>query len=79
MMLPLLRACMARTSCFMPRTAPHNVGLESRGKAFHGLVRDRADLAFGGGVVNRDIDTAESLSRICSLAGRRWRGRQTSS
>ena len=36
-----------------------NVGLERRGKAFRGLVRDRADLAFGGGVVHRDIETAK--------------------
>src|SRR4029077_3246593 len=26
---------------------------------FHGLVRDRANLAFGGGVVHRDIETAK--------------------
>src|ERR1700729_956403 len=36
-----------------------NVGLERRGKFFRGLVRDRADLAFGGGVVHRDIETAK--------------------
>src|SRR3981189_1707558 len=36
-----------------------NVGLERRGKAFRGLVRDQADLAFGGGVVHRDIETAK--------------------
>jgi hypothetical protein len=38
---------------------PENVGLERRSKAFRGLVRDRADLAFGGGVVHRDIETAK--------------------
>src|SRR6202022_2323438 len=36
-----------------------NVGLERRGKAFRGLIRDRADLAFGGGIVHRDIETAK--------------------
>src|SRR6266403_3603380 len=36
-----------------------NVGLERRGKAFRGLVRDRTNLAFGGGVVHRDIETAK--------------------
>jgi hypothetical protein len=34
-----------------------NVGLERRGKAFRGLVRDRADRTFGGGVVHGDIET----------------------
>src|SRR6202011_925401 len=36
-----------------------NVGLERRGKAFRGLVRDRADRTFGGGVVHCDIETAK--------------------
>ena len=36
-----------------------NVGLERRGKAFGGLVRDRADLAFGSGIVHRDIETTK--------------------
>ena len=36
-----------------------NVGVERRGKAFRGLVRDRTNLAFGGGVVHRDIETAK--------------------
>src|SRR6202050_3365565 len=35
----------------------HNIGLERRGKAFRGLVRDRADRTFGGGVVHGDIET----------------------
>src|SRR6267154_3684725 len=36
-----------------------NIRVEGRGIAFRGLVRDRADLAFGAGIVHRDIDTAE--------------------
>jgi hypothetical protein len=36
-----------------------NIGVERRGIAFRGLVRDRADLAFGAGVVYRDIETAK--------------------
>jgi hypothetical protein len=36
-----------------------NVGLEGRGKAFRSLVRDRADLAFGGGIIHRHIKTAK--------------------
>src|ERR1700733_5168367 len=36
-----------------------NVGLERRCKAFGGLVRDRADRTFGGGIVHGDIETAE--------------------
>src|SRR6202051_2597177 len=36
-----------------------NVGLERRGKAFRGLVRDRANYTFGGGVVYGDIETAK--------------------
>src|SRR6201991_1839382 len=37
-----------------------NVGLERRGKTFRGLVRDRADRTFGGGVVHRDIEAAKA-------------------
>jgi serine/threonine protein kinase len=36
-----------------------NIGLKRRGKTFRGLIRDRTDLAFGGGIVHRDIDTAK--------------------
>ena len=36
-----------------------NIGVERRGIAFRGLVRDRADLAFGAGIVHRDIETAK--------------------
>src|SRR6202040_3745595 len=36
-----------------------NVGLERCGKTFRGLIRDRTDLAFRGGVVHRDIETAK--------------------
>src|SRR3981081_998108 len=46
---------------FMLHAQDHaeNVGLECRGKAFRGLVRNRTNLAFGGGVVHRDIETAK--------------------
>jgi len=37
-----------------------NIGLERRGKAFRGLVGDRADLTFGGGVVDGDIEAAKA-------------------
>jgi hypothetical protein len=45
---------------FMLHAQDHaeNIRVERRGVAFHGLVRDRADRAFGRGVVHRDIDTA---------------------
>ncbi len=36
-----------------------HVGVEGRGVALRGLVRDRTDLAFGAGIVHRDIETAE--------------------
>ncbi len=36
-----------------------DVGVERRGEAFRGLIRDRTDLTFGGGVVHGDIETAE--------------------
>jgi hypothetical protein len=36
-----------------------NIGLERRGKAFRGLIGDRADLAFRRSVVHRDIETAK--------------------
>src|SRR4029077_19714767 len=35
------------------------IRVERRGHAFRGLFRDRADLAFGAGVVDRDIETAK--------------------
>ena len=41
-----------------------NVGLERRGKAFRGLIRDRADLAFGAGIVHRDIETAKPFDGL---------------
>jgi hypothetical protein len=36
-----------------------NIGVERRGIAFCSLVGDRTELAFGAGVVDRDIETAE--------------------
>jgi hypothetical protein len=36
-----------------------NIRVERRGIAFRGLVRDRADLAFGASIVHRDIETTE--------------------
>ncbi len=36
-----------------------NIGLERRGIAFRGLVRDRATLAFRAGIVDRDIEAAK--------------------
>jgi len=36
-----------------------NIGVERRGIAFRGLVRDRANPAFGAGIVHRDIETAK--------------------
>src|ERR1700704_4243561 len=58
-MLPLPCPCMTRTSCFMLRITPRNILVERRGIAFRGLVRDRANLAFGAGIVHRDIETAK--------------------
>lgn len=43
----------------MLRSTPRTIGVERRGVAFHGLVRNRANLALGAGVVHRDIDTAK--------------------
>ena len=36
-----------------------NIRVEGRGVAFRGLVGDRANLAFGAGVVHRDIEAAK--------------------
>src|SRR5207253_5591719 len=36
-----------------------NIRVERRGIAFRGLVRDRANLAFGAGIVHRDIESAK--------------------
>src|SRR5581483_8067166 len=36
-----------------------NIRVERRGIAFRGLLRDRADLAFGAGIVHRDVETAK--------------------
>ncbi|MDB5406509.1 MAG: hypothetical protein JWL84_1421, partial [Rhodospirillales bacterium] len=36
-----------------------NIRVERRGIAFRALVRDRANLAFGPGIVHRDIETAK--------------------
>jgi hypothetical protein len=36
-----------------------NIRVERRGVAFPGLVRDWANLAFGPGIVHRDIETAK--------------------
>ena len=36
-----------------------NIRVECRGIAFRGLIRDRANLAFGAGIVHRDIETAK--------------------
>src|SRR6202051_569698 len=36
-----------------------NIRVERRGIAFRSLVRDRANLAFGAGIVHRDIETAK--------------------
>src|SRR5712671_4026631 len=36
-----------------------NIGVERRGIAFGRLVRDRADLSFGAGIVHRDVETAK--------------------
>jgi hypothetical protein len=37
-----------------------DIGVERRGKTFCGLVRDRADLPLGGGVIDRNIETTKS-------------------
>ena len=59
MMLPL--PCGLHGAHFVLHAQDHaeNVGLERRGKAFRGLIRDRTNLAFGGGIVHRDIETAK--------------------
>src|SRR6266446_5808019 len=38
-----------------------NIGVERRGIAFRGLLRDRAGFAFGAGIIDRDIETPEAL------------------
>ena len=55
MMLPLPWACMARTSCFMLRTTPRTLVSNVAAK----LSAVWSDLAFGGGIVHRDIETAK--------------------
>jgi hypothetical protein len=41
-----------------------NVGVERRGIAFRGLLRDPAALTFGAGIVNRDIETAKPCNGL---------------
>ena len=36
-----------------------NIGVERRGIALRGLLGDRADLAFGAGIIHRDIEAAK--------------------
>ena len=59
MMLPL--PCGLHDAHFVLHAQEHaeNIGVERRGIAFRGLVRDRASLAFGAGIVHRDIETAK--------------------
>ena len=59
MMLPL--PCRLHDAHFVLHAQDHaeNIGVERRGIAFRGLVRDRANLAFGAGIVHRDIETAK--------------------
>jgi hypothetical protein len=40
-----------------------NIGVERRGIAFRGLVRNRAGSAFGAGIIHRDIEAPEALDR----------------
>jgi hypothetical protein len=58
-MLPLPCPCMTH---FVLHAQDHaeNICVERRGIAFRGLVRDRTNLAFGAGIVHRDIETAKS-------------------
>jgi hypothetical protein len=58
-MLPL--RCPLHDAHFVLHAQDHaeNIGVERRGIAFRGLVRDRANLAFGAGIVHRDIETAK--------------------
>src|SRR6202023_368680 len=46
---------------FMLHAQDHaeNIRVERRGVAFRGLVRDRANLAFGAGIVHRNVETAK--------------------
>ena len=41
-----------------------NIRVERRGKAFRGLIGDRAALALGRGVVHRDIETAKQCDGL---------------
>ena len=41
-----------------------NIGVERRRIALRGLVGDRANLAFGAGIVHRDIETTEPRDRL---------------
>jgi len=45
-----------------------NIGVERRGIAFRGLLRDRAGFAFGASIVHRDIETSEALDRAVDEA-----------
>ena len=71
MMLPAA-LCLhdAHLVLYAQKHAKH-IRVERRGIAFCGLVRDRSDLAFGGSIVDRDIETAEpSDGLIDQSAGR---------
>jgi len=41
-----------------------NIGVERRGIACRGLVRDRAALALGAGIVHRDIEAAKACDGL---------------
>ena len=58
-MLPL--PCRLHDAHFVLHAQDHaeNIRVERRGIAFRGLVRDRANLAFGAGIVHGDIETAK--------------------
>jgi hypothetical protein len=48
----------------MLRTTPSTLVSNVAGKAFRCLIRDRADLAFGAGIVHRDIETAKPFDGL---------------
>jgi len=68
MMLPLPFPCMTRTSCFMLQDHAENVGLECRWQSFPQSGGDGADLPIRGGVIDCDIETAETRDGLVDHA-----------
>ncbi len=60
-MLPLPWASITRSSCFRLSRTPQHIGVEHGGVGLGRLFCRRPGLAFGAGVVDGDVETAEAV------------------